>query len=294
MGWFFKPQSDHLWNVWEAHWYLHSIIPAQTRTQWFLAQGVGTKALPLVTLQKATVNETGDCIRLIGYGSIEWVAKAPSQSIEYFLQLQFAWDWELEVHPMGLWQFLLQELHLGNGFAMSDGSFRQGTGAAVWIIEGSTSQNWIVGESFVLGSNDDHSLFQSGLMGIFAVLLFLYQVCQPPGVHKPRFQLACDGKSVLHWLWHSMATSPTEPHYDLLSGTRMLLNRCGYNVQLVHVLGHQDIGTPAVLSWEALLNIEADALAKHKLTRYTPGQMQYTVPFSFGGCYLDNHRVVKI
>jgi len=73
----------------------------------------------------------------------------------------------------------------------------------------------------------------------------------------------------------------------------MLLTWCGYEVQLVHVLGYQDTGTPTVLSQEALLNIEADALAKHKLKRYIPGPMQYTVPFLFGGCYLDNHQVVK-
>ncbi len=77
-------------------------------------------------------------------------------------------------------------------------------------------------------------------------------------------------------------------HYDLLSGTRMLLRICGFDVNLVHVYGHQNTGIPTNLSWEALLNIEADALAKHKLAQYIPGLMQYTVPFAFGGCYLGN------
>jgi len=139
----------------------------------------------------------------------------------------------------------------------------------------------------------DHSSFRSKLLGLYSLLLFLHHADRHSLNTKPTFKLACDGKSVLHRLWKSAPTSPTEPHYDLLLGTRYLLSHCRYQVTLSHVYGHQDTGTPTVLTREAQLNIEADARAKEKLARYVPGPPVYSIPFAFGSCYLGKTRVVK-
>jgi len=194
---------------------------------------------------------------------------------------------------MGSWSNLQQELLEGQGFAVSDGSYRLGSGAAAWILEGTTSHNCIRGECFVPGYDNDHSSFCSELLGLYSLLLFLHHAGRHSLNHKPTFKLACDGKSVLHWLWQPAPTSPTEPHYDLLSGTRYLLSHCGYHVTLSHVYGHQDTGAPMVLRQEAQLNIEADARAKEKLACYVSGPLSYTIPFAFGSCYLGTTWVVK-
>jgi len=155
------------------------------------------------------------------------------------------------------------------------------------------AHNCIWGECFIPGHDNDHSSFQSKLLGIYSLLLFLYHVGSHSLKHKPTFKLVCDGKSVLHRLWRQEPTSPTKLHYDLLSGTRYLLSHCGYHVTLNHVYGHQDSGVPTVLTREAQLNVEADVRAKCKLARYVPGPHSYTIPFAYGSCYLRTTQVVK-
>jgi len=64
-------------------------------------------------------------------------------------------------------------------------------------------------------------------------------------------------------------------------------------VHLEFVKGHQDNGVITVLTWAATLNIEADLLAKDKLSRYTDGPRVYYLPFAYGACYVVQQCVVK-
>jgi len=162
----------------------------------------------------------------------------------------------------------------------------------VWIIEGSCSANRIIGECFAPGT-DDHSSFRSKLAGIYTCLLFIYHCFQHTLQTKPTFYLACDGKSVLHRLWNPRMTLASEPHYDLLSGTRWLLSEGGFTFTLAHIKGHQDNGEIMVLTQDASLNIEADALAKAKLACYVPGLKTYVLPLAYGACYVGGRRMVK-
>jgi len=122
-------------------------------------------------------------VKLTGYGAIEQTSKGHSNPFDQFSKLQFAWDWEFEVHPEGTWSMLLHKLYDGKGFVVSNGSFCQGSGAAAWILEGTTLLNQIRGECFVPGHDDGHSSFGSELVGIYYMLLFLYQVCHPQSLH---------------------------------------------------------------------------------------------------------------
>jgi len=78
---------------------------------------------------------------------------------------------------------------------------------------------------------------------------------------------------------------PSEPHYDLLSGTWHLLANCGYSILLEHFKGHQDLGAITTLSCAATLNIEADGLAKDKLSCYIPGPSLCYILYAYGACY---------
>jgi len=129
-------------------------------------------------------------------------------------------------------------------------------------------------------------------VGIYTCLLFIHHCFSHSLPSKPTFQLACKGKSVLHWLWNPCMTSPSEPHYDLLSGTCQLLE-CGYSIQLTHIKGHQDNGEITVLTCAATLNIEADSLAKDKLSLYVTRPTMYYLPFVYGACYVDRHHIIK-
>jgi len=152
---------------------------------------------------------------------------------------------------------------------------------------------YICRECFAPGHNDDHSSTRSKLTGLYSLPLFLHQACHPNLVAKPKFQLVCVGKSMLHWLWNSSIVAPNEPRYELLCSTQFLLANCSYEVVLVDVYSHQNTGALTFLSCEAQLNIALDAMAKDKLAWYVPGPKQYTLHLAYGGCYLGNTQVVK-
>jgi len=238
-------------------------VPHWTQTKVFHAKEVRAPAPMHETLPKPTVLPFGDHPKLTGNGVIAFPDGFMLNALEWFSQLQFIQDWEFEVHPAGSWSLLLQELHNQKGFAVSNGSFQTGTSAAACILEGQTPNFRICGKCFTLGHDDNHSSFWSKLTGIYSLLLLLYFACLPHSVEKPKFQLACNGKSMLYQLcWNTTITAPNEPHYNLLSGTCFLLANCKYLITLVHIYGHQDMGFPTVLSQEAYLNIKADVMAK--------------------------------
>jgi len=227
-----------------------------------------------------------------GHGPI-WPLSPTPTGLQSFSTLRFVSDWEVQYHIVGNWAELSSNILTGRGYAISDGSFKTHQGSAAWIIEGASPTNRVIGEGFTPGHEDDHSSFRSELAGIYTCLLFLYHCLCHPTTTKPAFYLACDGKLVLHQLWNGGRTSPSELHYDLLSGTRHLLSNGGFQVTLAHVKGHQDTGVPTVLTQDAMLNIEADTLAKDKLSRYKSGPSAYVIPFSYGACYVSGRRVVK-
>jgi len=115
----------------------------------------------------------------------------------------------------------------GFGFAFSNSSFQLGKGTTAWILEGQNANNHMIGECFAPGMDDNHSSFCSELVtGVYMLLLFLKSCAPLEGIWKLNLQAACNSKSVLHCLWQTAPTSPSKPHYDLLSGTKFLLGQC--------------------------------------------------------------------
>jgi len=101
---------------------------------------------------------------------------------------------------------LLDDIHAGNSYSVSNGLFQEECSAATWIIEGSTNENRLLGQGFSPSNADGHSsLFRSKLAGIYAILLTLSTILQTIGETMP-FRLACDSKSVLLQLQRVQAT----------------------------------------------------------------------------------------
>jgi len=267
-------------------------VPQRTRRRIYHTHGQRAIAPELSLLRRASVLVTPGNLTLTGHDPIQ--PPSPTLSgLQSFSSLRFVSDWEVNHHIIGNWEELTCDILAGCGYAVSDGSFKTNQGSVAWIIEGAHPTNRVIGEGFTPGQEDDHSSFRSELAGIYTCLLFLHHCFPHTKTTKPDFYLACDGKLVLHRLWNRRKTSVSEPHYDLLSGTCNLLSNSGFQVTLAHVKGHQDTGVPTVLTQDVMLNIEADTLAKDKLSRYMPSPSVYIIPFSYGACYVGGKRVVK-
>jgi len=109
---------------------------------------------------------------------------------------------------------------------------------------------------------------------------------------KPNFWLACNGLSMVSRLANNKPIKATEPHVDLLTAARELLNSSRYKVELRYVQGHQDNSHLTVLSRDAWLNIEVDLIAKQKASTPHMGPIHYKLPGNPWGCYADSHQML--
>jgi len=141
------------------------------------------------------------------------------------------------------------------------------------------------------GPSGGSQLLHSELAGIVGVLYTL--TFWPPQMALPTFWLACDGLSLVSRLSASWPIDYTKPHADLLVAAWGLIITCGYQIELVFVQGHQDTGQPTVLTRDTWLNVEADLLAKQKVSISHKGPLFYKLPDNQWSCYTDTQCVVK-
>jgi len=170
-GWYFEPTTDHLWQVDTSSWEFVTPILHWTQNQLYHPNGIGSLAPSLSTLSKVAVSSTGNHWKLTGHGAS--ISTFPTRfGIVSFWTLHFVKDWEFDFQIVGSWEALVCDVMQGQGFAVSDGSFKPQQGAATWILDGASSDNRVVSKCFVPGHDDDHSSFCSELTGIYSCLLF--------------------------------------------------------------------------------------------------------------------------
>jgi len=71
----------------------------------------------------------------------------------------FTKQWKLEVNLKGAQRAMQAALSKGEGFAVSNGSFKDEVGAAAWIIEDKTADLQITRQWHTPGQPLDHSSF---------------------------------------------------------------------------------------------------------------------------------------
>jgi len=116
---------------------------------------------------------------------------------EQFRESMFYRKWKWEIRVKGTVQVIVQAIQDGQALAVSDGLFKDGKGAAAWIKEGHSGQDKISGACLVLGKAEDHSTFQSELMGILGMLLMVMYMMERHGPIDGNLKLCCNGKSAL-------------------------------------------------------------------------------------------------
>jgi len=133
-------------------------IPRCTHQLSFHAGGEMMTPPPLSTLAKATIARTGQKLLLTGFHT----CKQPPTSIDLCHQLwgvTFSRQWNLQVQLEGSQREFLNKLSDGQGYAVSNGSFKEESGAAAWLIEGPNSDLWLTGKWHTPGTSSDHSSF---------------------------------------------------------------------------------------------------------------------------------------
>jgi len=177
--------------------------------------------------------------------------------------------------------------------AVSNGSFQEHCGACEWIIEGEMSADRVEGSMHTPGQTSDHSSFHSKAASIYGALLTIWFFVVEEYSTKGTITITCDGRLVLDRLNSKKTIDPFAAHSDLLRACKSIQTQLPCTTKLIHVKGHQDKGSPMVLSQEAWLNIEADLIAKSHIASGNPSHPNSLLPFEPWRLLISNTKVSK-
>jgi len=197
-GWFYDADEQALWWLKETQWTHHSSIPSHSQTRSFHTRGEPQEEPEQQRLHQATIQVHETKVILSGSGPIAQSTKQ-KDPLTQLLEHKFSCTWHWEVIIVGNLNQLLEDIQVGEGYAVSDGSFQEGRGAMAWIIKGRNKDLRIIGTCLSPSDDNKHSLFCSKLAGIYATL-FTLQLLLLIEKDKPKLQLTCNGKSVLSQL----------------------------------------------------------------------------------------------
>jgi hypothetical protein len=129
----------------------------------------------------------------------------------------------------------------GDAVAVCDGSYKQGKGAAGWVIEGSDVTGRLTGVTEVPGEITDHSSYRTELVGILATLQMLQVICHFHKIQAGSITIGCDNISALHNAFDTdFGLTLNHPDFDILYAIRQVLRLCPITCHPVHIKGHQN------------------------------------------------------
>jgi len=68
--------------------------------------------------------------------------------------------------------------------AVSDGSYKDGSGTAAWMIQDMLSKQVLSGTTIIPGHTSDQSAYQSELGGIFSIVTMIHNICNYYNISK--------------------------------------------------------------------------------------------------------------
>lgn len=176
-------------------------------------------------------------------------------------------EWHgIVLHPPDDFEPLILGIQSGTAIAVTDGTFKDGLGAAAFVI--SPTLDSPSTETFTLvnhtpGSPQDMDAYRAELGGIYGIIRTVQDLCQAADVHQGSVTIACDCVSALRNITSPHNPPPSRPHHDMLSAIRHMLRNSPLSWSFQHVRGHQDDSLAyQLLNQWAQHNVDMDAAAK--------------------------------
>ena len=118
------------------------------------------------------------------------------------------------------------------------------------------------------GSPNSQCSHCSERFGLLCLIHHINTHCTQLNVNTGKIKIFCDGEGVIKLLNTTMPYVKTSTkHFDILSSIKRVIRHLQLKWTFCHVKGHQDdLLSQEELSLEAKLNVQADHLAKIKLT----------------------------
>ena len=191
---------------------------------------------------------------------------------------------------------IISDIQLGTAVGVSDGSYKEASGTAAWVLEDSTGEQSIVGRLISPGFASDQSAYRSEISGIYGMVAMVEGIASVWQLKEGKITLGCDGIQAglqsLDVINRKIVC--TQQSFDLLSGIRGYLRDSNITYIYKHIKGHQDENKKlSELDYWEMLNVEMDMLAKdwwtqhHDKAKYS----QYHVPKGIWKICLMGNRV---
>jgi len=148
---------------------------------------------------------------------------------------QFKAHWQFEEEATGDPKAIVSAIGDGIAMAVSDGSFKEWSGAAAWTIEGADANTKVTGMCLVPGSEEDHSAYRSELMGLLGIMLTLYGLQEQSRTKTGSIRVCCDGKSALERTASALPAGAMEPHADLITAICNLRTKIPWRLKFQHM-----------------------------------------------------------
>ena len=192
--------------------------------------------------------------------------------------LAIRWAWE-EVYLEGNAQDLLQAIQQGQGYAVSDGSYKISPhgipyGTSSWIFFVSDSL-WLRGSNSIPGATSGQSSYRSELGGLYGIVhcltaLISFFLGDTAAAFSGSINTGCDGAIALtNCFSPGKGFTSSNSDYDLIIAIRRRLRQYPeLSWQPQHIKGHQDDSMDFdELDVRAQLNVKCDSWAKARWRR---------------------------
>jgi hypothetical protein len=175
------------------------------------------------------------------------------------------------IHWTGNRADIVKALKDGTAKAVSDGSYlnTDKLGTAAFVIEGSSSGNYVLGSHETPGAPNSQCAHRSEMFGMLSVILLANQICHDNDITEGNITAKCDGEGTVKILQNLYRiTKNTRKHFDLIISISAAVKLSPLTWDFQHIDGHQDDHKEfEELDRWAQLNVIVDKEAKQILTK---------------------------
>jgi hypothetical protein len=173
-----------------------------------------------------------------------------------------------EIEVSGLCQDVAKSIEQGTAWAVSDGSFKDWSGAAAFCIVSPETGSYVQGCHTVQGPGKSPSAYRSELSGILGIQRLATLLQKRYQLTTGTIKVTFDALSALRQSFFHGPAVPTQPQFDYLQVICKNFNASPLNWKGRHVIGHQDKWkTHDELEWWERTNVCMDLRAKSKMSQ---------------------------
>jgi hypothetical protein len=191
--------------------------------------------------------------------------------------------------PQDAGESLAYAIKNSTAIAVSDSSFQQGHGTAVFVLKGCTQDQQLKAWVISPGCEADQSAYRSAAMTITNLLCAYYNNTEGA------IELACNGLSAINMAFSHVAILLIKiQNYDLIAAIRYAWANSPVGWKVRQVKGHQDDTQDfSQLDRWSQLNIIADKMAKDHLAFAAQQQRHYTTANKPWSLWIEGKKLTK-